>query len=267
MKYIDILDKKESKIILNIPHGSCDIPKKFLPEFVLSKDQLDFEKKVMADLYTDEIYIKLFKKFGGIISRISRIVVDIERFKIDKDEPMSNVGMGVLYTKTSTGKKLRLISQGKREEYIKDVYDKYHKSLTELVSDRLNKFNECLIIDCHSFPSTPRIYESDQKNNRPDICLGVDNFHTPNKLKKILKSNFEKVGFRVKYNSPFSGTIVPSPFYKKNKKVCSVMIEINRRLYMSEDTFSKHKSFKSFSKKICEIIENSYFEFIKLKQR
>ena len=36
----------------------------------------------------------------------------------------------------------------------------------------------------------------------------------------------------MKVDSPFAGTIVPMKYYKKDKRVYSVMIEINRKTYM-----------------------------------
>ena len=263
MKYFNVKKLKDLPVICNVPHSSTNIPTKFLQDFLLAKKELDYQKKIMADLYTDKIYKDLFSGFGGIVSKVSRIVVDIERFYKDKDEPMSKVGMGVLYTKTSDGRVLRKINQARRKEYLDEIYKPYHFKLNEMVEESLNEKGECLIIDCHSFPSKEREYESDKKINRPDICLGVDDFHTPKKLKTLLKSNFEKAGFTVKYNSPFSGTIVPLNFYKKDKKVSSIMIEINRKLYMNEDKLKLNGDHNVFSSNVCKIINNSILQFFK----
>jgi N-formylglutamate deformylase len=44
-------------------------------------------------------------------------------------------------------------------------------------------------------------------------------------------------------NSPFAGSIVPSIYYQKNKNVHSIMIEINRNLYMDNLTIERGKNF------------------------
>ncbi len=58
-------------------------------------------------------------------------------------------------------------------------YDPHHARLETLVAEKLEASSKCLIIDCHSFPSKPLPYEPDQSANRPDICIGTDEFHTP----------------------------------------------------------------------------------------
>ena len=80
----------------------------------------------------------------------------------------------------------------------------------------------------------PLPYEYDQSSDRPDICIGTDEYHTPDDLTKILCQGFEDRGYTVAINTPFAGTMVPMRYYHKDKRVISSMIEINRRLYMNQ---------------------------------
>ena len=51
------------------------------------------------------------------------------------------------------------------------------------------------------------------------------------KVEKILES----FGHSTARDQPFSGTIVPMKHYRKDQRVQSLMIEINRWLYLGED--------------------------------
>ena len=51
------------------------------------------------------------------------------------------------------------------------------------------------------------------------------------RVEKILES----CGYSTAWNQPFSGTIVPMKHYNKDQRVQSLMIEINRWLYLAED--------------------------------
>ena len=106
-----------------------------------------------------------------------------------------------------------------------------------MVDSCLEQHDQCLIIDCHSFPARPLPYESDK--NRPDICIGTDTYHTSTVLKNQLSTAFKAHGYDVAIDSPFSGTIVPLKHYHKDQRVESVMIEVNRSLYASPTGFKR----------------------------
>jgi N-formylglutamate amidohydrolase len=258
--YFEVSENKNSPIICNVPHSGTIVPEEFRGDFVLSQGDLDKEVLYMADNFTNYLYGELLYVSSYVMSKISRVVVDIERFQNEDDEPMSKVGMSALYTRTSSGDVLRNISD-ENKIALEKIYKEYHNSFTTLVSDSLLKNDRAIIIDCHSFPSIPRSYEPEQDMYRPDICIGVDEFHTPKEMVEILQGNFEKLGYRVEINTPFAGSIVPLTYYKKDKRVISVMIEVNRKLYMNEETFEKAENFSQISKDISRCVITSLNQF------
>ena len=109
-------------------------------------------------------------------------------------------------------------------------------------------------IDCHSFPTLPLPYELDQRRDRPDVCIGTDEFHTPPTLSDPTRAALEEEGFRVELNRPFSGTIVPLEYYGNNEQVRSIMVEIRRGLYMDEVTGEKGPGFEDVAKMVRRVI-------------
>jgi len=103
----------------------------------------------------------------------------------------------------------------------------------------LRSFDRCLIIDVHSFP-----HELNKDEDRPDICIGTDDYHTPEPLIWFVEEHFEGVGLTTKRNVPFGGTFVPMKYYKRDNRVTSIMIEVNRSLYMDEATGDRLASFQ-----------------------
>ena len=95
--------------------------------------------------------------------------------------------------------------------------------------------------------------------DRAEICIGTDNFHTPTSLKNDFINQFEKLGFSVAVNDPFSGAIVPKKFYKRDSRARSLMIEVRRDLYMNEKKGKKLRGFAklhdSLEKVILEVYE------------
>ena len=167
---------------------------------------------------------------------ISRLVVDPERFSDDSQESMSQVGMGVTYTRGSLRQPLReQLPKAKRQELLERYYIPHHQKLTEAVEGALLTNGHCLIIDGHSFPAWPLPYELQQTAFRPDFCLGTDDFHTPEELVERVEKELESYGYSTARDQPFSGTIVSMNHYRKDERVQSLMIEINRWLYLGED--------------------------------
>jgi N-formylglutamate amidohydrolase len=228
-----VLNWPPDAIILHIPHASIVLPSQV--DFLLGHEALAYELDAMTDHQTDQ----LFDLSGArhCVFPVSRLVVDPERFIEDS---MESVGMGVVYTHTTDCDPLRAISEIDRLTLIDTYYHPHHNNLTRMVDSCLEQHDQCLIIDCHSFPAQPLPYELDR--NRPDICIGTDTYHTSAGLKNCLSKAFEDSGYRVAIDSPFSGSIVPLKHYHLDRRVSSVMIEVNRSLYASPSGFERVQS-------------------------
>jgi N-formylglutamate deformylase len=242
------------KLILHIPHSSVNIP--ILEGFIQDADKIQNELIKLTDWYTDE----LFYTENDIIVKapFSRIFCDVERFENDEDEIMSKVGMGVLYESCDDGSLLRKVSPDLRSRIITDYYWKHHNALLEEVDKQLINDGSCLIVDCHSYPSKPLIRDLDQTAVRPDFNIGTDKYHTPQKLIDASVVYFEQRGYSIGVDWPYKGTIVPLVNYQKNKMVNSIMLEVNRKLYLKEPSNEKSEEFN----KIKEVIRN-YIEWIR----
>ncbi len=234
-------------IILHIPHSSLIIPEEALHQYDTSFLQEEF--KLMTDRYTDELFSL---PYTSIVFPYSRLFCDVERFRDDNKEEMSQKGMGVIYTRTHNNIEYRKVSPEEKSEILTKYYDLHHQKFEKMVEEKLKEYDEAFIIDCHSFNPYPLPHEND-KTERPDICIGIDDFHTDKRLIQYLKSHFESKNYTVKINSPFQGTIVPLKYYGNNKKVGSIMIELNRNLYMN-NLGEKIETFNKLKKDISEVI-------------
>jgi N-formylglutamate deformylase len=65
---------------------------------------------------------------------------------------------------------------------------------------------------------------------------------------------FQDIGYSVAVNRPFGGSLVPAQYYRLNKRVFSIMIEINRKLYMDEENREKNGRYEVLRDQLTEII-------------
>jgi N-formylglutamate deformylase len=53
------------------------------------------------------------------------------------------------------------------------------------------------------------------------------------------------MGYSVGIDRPYAGTMVPMAFYQKDRRIASIMIEVNRSLYMDELAGMKNGGFET----------------------
>lgn len=244
-----------SPVVLHIPHASTLIPPEVRDTFVISESDMQQELLRLTDAFTDNLFTDKIPEAPAIIHHVSRFVVDPERFDDDARESMSRQGMGAVYTRTTQGTPLRrALSAAERQHLIDTYYAPHHSALTQAVQAVLDRHGTCLIFDCHSFPSHPLPCDIDQHIPRADICLGTDVYHTPDWLFEALVERFQQAGYTVEKNRPYSGTMVPLPFYAVNPQVLSILIELNRRLYMDEQTGHPHRGYTVLERLLAQIL-------------
>ena len=233
-----------SQLILHIPHSSTEIPDR--EGYVLNESSIDKEILKLTDWYTDD----LFNSASAImvVAEFSRIYCDPERFADDEQEEMARSGMGVLYERTDEGELLRIVTPVLKEKVLSQYYRPHHIRLSEAVKNQLNTFSKATIIDCHSFSDMPFVRDLNSKPNRPDFNIGTDSFHTSPILIDTSAEFFQKKGFTVGIDWPYSGTIVPVEYYKKNKQVQSIMLEVNRKLYLKAGSNERSENYPEVKK-------------------
>ena len=218
-------------MILHIPHSSVDT------NFItVENEQVNIN--LLTDLYTDELFD--FNTAVKVIFPYNRMVVDVERFKNDA---MEKYGKGYIY-KTDYFNNLI-----KREIVnFELIYDNYHRIFNNTINEYLSLFPIAFIVDCHSFPNIPFPWENDV-SERPDICIGTTDSHTPLEIIDPLVKYFNSYNLTVNINNPYNGTIIPSDFINRADEVHSIMIEVNRKLYL-DNKYHKNSLFNDIKKMI-----------------
>ncbi|CAL9637553.1 hypothetical protein SUDANB108_06279 [Streptomyces sp. enrichment culture] len=221
-----------SPVILHVPHSARGIPDDVRAGIVLDDEALARELDHITDAHTARIAEVAAGRAGvtpwRFVNRLSRLVVDPERFP-DEREEMRAVGMGAVYTRTTHGAVLRPAGTDPRP-LVERYFEPYAAAMTRAVADRLAATGRAVIIDVHSYPSRRLPYELHGDGVRPPVCLGTDAFHTSPGLLGAAREAFG----RTELDSPFSGAYVPLEFHRREPRVEALMVEIRRDTYMTE---------------------------------
>lgn len=227
------------KLVLHIPHSSTVIP--ILEGYVSSQEEINQEIIKLTDWYTNDLFDSPVD--DKIVAPFSRIFCDVERFADDELEVMAKFGMGVLYEKFDNGNLLRVVSTELKQKVLKNYYWIHHTMFSNAVKTSLEQTKSCLILDCHSFPANPLTRALIRDEIRPDFNIGTDSYHTPKHIIDESIYYFKTKGYTIGLDTPYSGTIVPMEYYQKDQMVTSIMLEVNRRLYLKKNTNEKSENY------------------------
>ena len=235
-------DARYHSILLHVPHSSTTFPDGCNACF----EDLNKEERLLIDYYTDELFVPDGEHNGidSIVFPYCRLYCDVERLIND---PLEKEGLGISYYR-----KGNIFHSFSSKVGAFDLYADFHSDVSKKL---VGMIGTTLLVDCHSFSALPNLLNS----NPPDIdiCIGYNDDETcPSKvvignIVQYFKSN----GYKVGINEPFSNSKtfnVPVTYH-------SIMIEVNKRLYMDEHTLEKTEGFE----KLTGIIQSLYALLLK----
>jgi N-formylglutamate deformylase len=226
----------DNPVLLHVPHAGRRIPGWVRERLLLDDAELAAELAALTDHHTDAIARAAAAMATlppwVLINPVSRFVVDVERFP-DGREEMAAVGMAAVYTRGTSGQRLRAEDPVHREALLAAHYRPWAAAVRELVQQRLDSCGRTVLIDVHSYPSRPLPYERHVTGPRPAVCLGVDPVHTAPWLVEAARRACAPIG-SIAVNSPFRGTYVPLHHHGRDRRVASIMIELRRDTYLQE---------------------------------
>ena len=243
------------KFLLHVPHSSRAFPAGSGYSF----DSLNEEERLLIDYYTDELFVpgQESTAIRSAVFPYCRLYCDVERLVND---PLEKKGLGISY---ESWIKKGLYREQRRFSYITDafkLYAEFHAKVAAEIVDLdhtvLSGFvHECadrvLLIDCHSFSSRPTMLCPAPPDI--DICIGynTDSTKPDDVALGSIIHHFRTCGYKVGVNEPFSN----SKTFDVPVKYHSVMIEVNKRLYMDEDTLEKIAGFDKLKRDIQAVYE------------
>lgn len=223
----------QSSVVLHVPHASTRIPDDVRAGIVLDDAALAAELDAITDADTDVVA----EQAAGaaqvrpwiFVNRRSRLVIDPERF-IDGTEELDKVGMGAVYTRTTSGAVLRDPTAAERQRLLDEYFVPYAAAIASLVQERLATVGGVTIVDVHSYPREALPYELHTDGPRPEICIGTDVFHTPPAVRDAALESMTACAptGAVGLDSPFWGCYVPLEQYGNNADVRALMLEVRR---------------------------------------
>jgi len=241
-------------LVLASPHSGADYPAEFVAAARLNGRAL----RKSEDSFVDEIFSEAVGRGAPMIRAcFPRAFLDANReaFELDPEmfhdllpayvntrSPRVAAGLGTIARVVATGEeiyrgKLRFAEALAR---VNRFYHPYHDGLRTLLEDTRERFGHCLLLDCHSMPSTGAPPVGDGRPGRVDFVLGdcYGSSCAP-AVTDAAERHLSGLGYRVSRNAPYAGGFTTRHYGRPRTGSHALQIEINRAIYMDEARISR----------------------------
>ena len=245
-------------VAFNSPHSGDQYPASFVAASQL--DPLTLRKS--EDAMIDELLQPVLHLGAPLLkANFPRAYLDVNREPYELDPGMFTttlpdyVNTASLRVAGGLGTIPRVVSEtdeiysapltfAQAEARIRDLYLPYHRTLERLLDEIHDAFGAVLLVDCHSMPSTGLSEKGFRVKSRPDIVLGDRYGSTCSaEIVRFFESAFRDEGYSVVRNKPYAGGHITQVYSARAEGRHTVQIEINRALYMNEDSLQPHDGF------------------------
>lgn len=261
-------------LVLASPHSGADYPAYFRAQARL--DPLALRKS--EDSFVDEIFAAA-PDIGVPLLRahFPRAFVDPNREPYELDpamfegalpayantaSPRVAAGLGTIARVVANGEP---IYRGKLPvsealNRIERYYRPYHAALTGLIDTTRMRFGDCILVDCHSMPSTGApmaggSIERDPGRNRTDIVLGdCYGLSCAESVIACAERELKRCGYVVARNVPYAGGFTTRYYGQPHRGVHTLQIEINRALYMDEQMIERTEGLARLAGNMARVI-------------
>jgi N-formylglutamate amidohydrolase len=248
-------NQRNTSVVFASPHSGCDYTAAFM-------DQVDLDATTIRsseDAFVNQLYAAAPDFGAPLIQAIApRAFVDLNRGPDELDSALINDlrrkpqnprvanGLGVIPRVVANGRHIYhgKITLAQAHHRIAHYWRPYHDQLQTLMDESNRAYGQSILIDCHSMPHEALSNMATQNATHPDIVLG-DRFGStaaPQIMDQVEQA-FVDAGFRVARNAPFAGAYIVQRYGQPQKAQHAIQVEIDRRIYMNEQTLTPNTDF------------------------
>ena len=259
---IDAPARLDVPLVVSSPHSGRDYPAAFL-----AASKLDLrELRRSEDSFIDMLFANAPETGAHLLSaRFPRAYVDVNRgpFELDPDmfdAPLpgyvdSNsrravAGLGTIARIVTADMEIYRdrLSFAEVKHRIETLYMPFREALDRLLETTRRHFGCAVLLDCHSMPSSAL-------DRRVDIVLGDRHGTSAHAgLVRAARESLEAMGYNVVCNKPYAGGAITRRYGRPAAATHAIQIEINRALYMNEDTFQPLDGFEKLRQDMSNFI-------------
>ncbi|RME16676.1 MAG: N-formylglutamate amidohydrolase [Alphaproteobacteria bacterium] len=258
--------RRTSGAVFASPHSGCRYGADFLRRCLPGP----LAMRSSEDAFVDALFADAPEHGAPLIAAVMpRAYVDLNRGADELDpalirglgkragNPRVAAGLGVIPRVVAGGRMIYggKISLAEAETRIDRYWRPYHARLAALLDEARRDFGQAILFDCHSMPHEAIETLVPTGKPRPEIVIG-DRFGTSasGEIVSRVEDMFRAAGLRVARNAPFAGAYSCKAYGRPARGFHAVQIEIDRALYMNEETLERRDDFDAFRRLVGGIV-------------
>ena len=255
-------------LILDSPHSGRDFPGDF------GAAVSEAELREGEDCFVDELYAGGPELGAPLLAALwPRTYLDANRHAGDVDLELlqgpwpgeyrpsgkARVGKALIWRTLEDGRPIyaRKLTPEIVRRRIEGFHVPYHEKIKSLLNETHARFGRVYHINCHSMRAVAGKQSDDGAGSaRPDFVLGDrDGTSCDPAFTEFARAALAAMGYQVKVNDPYKGVELVRAYSAPGAGRHSLQIEINKRLYMDEDTLMKNDGFDSLRSSLTGLLK------------
>ncbi len=169
------------------------------------------------------------------------------------------LGKGLIWRSLDDGMPIyaRKLSAAELQKRIANCWQPYHDAVSSAIDTAHASHGYSIHINCHSMPAIASSHATQFPGEaHADFVVGDRDGTTADPaLSKKICALLEGFGYSVSYNHPYKGVELVRRYSNPDAQRHSIQLEINRKLYMSEDTLEVTPGFAPLKKHLQSLVE------------
>ncbi|MEO8101706.1 MAG: N-formylglutamate amidohydrolase [Betaproteobacteria bacterium] len=258
----------EVPVIFDSPHSGTVYPADFdtvVPRLVLRRAE---------DTHVDALYSAAPDRGATLIAaNFPRSYIDPNRSLLDIDAELladtwpgpinasrkTEKGIGLVWRLLDTGEAIytRKLAVAEVQGRIGRCYAPYHKAVRDAINSAHSHYGAVWHINCHSMPATSSVISEEGPGvARADFVLGDrDGATCSPDFTNFVALTLRDLGYDVRINDPYKGVELVRAFSDPAARKHSLQIEVNRKLYMNEDSRERNDGFERLKENLTHLID------------
>jgi N-formylglutamate deformylase len=194
--------------------------------------------------------------------------IDVELFDEEWPGPVATdpkvlskvrLGKGLVWRTTDEGVPIyqRKLSVAEVQARIAQCWQPYHAAVAQAISAAHAQHGYSIHINCHSMPAVASSYSTEfPGEEHADFVVGNrDETTSSPELGLLVGEHLRDLGYSVAYNHPYKGVELVRRYADPAAHRHSIQLEINRKLYMDEETLEPSDGFEALKAKLRSLTE------------